>query len=115
MKQNLDRYEAYQVYLLKNGSYIMISDVDPITKLKNSDKDRYVDCKVGHKYTKNEALKNPSIVAIEDASNNIVIAIDVLSNIRCTITELRATEAIYLGKLTNDKQKDYSRILSSVL
>lgn len=114
MKTNLDRYSEYQMFLLKNGSFILIIDVDPVNKINNNENSRRCYCKIGKLHKKNDQFnKNgDNILVVEDAPDDLVVSIDVSKNATYSISELRTKEARYMGKLTKEKITELQRILS---
>lgn len=111
MKEELTRYRRGDVIVARRLDCMLILDVDPITKLKSSPKDRYVEYMLGHMHTKNEEMKNSSIFVIESESNNVVLSIDTSKRYRATIHELTFEEIAYLGHLTDDKMDKFNKFI----
>ena len=59
MKTDFERYDSQQIYLLKDGTFVYIADVDPVTRIKNDDKSRMVSCRIGHFYKKGSNFSGP--------------------------------------------------------
>lgn len=113
MKTNLDRYNEYQMFLLKNGSFILITDVDPANKINNNENSRRCYCKVGKLHKKNDQFnKNGCILVIENAPDDVAVSIDISKNVIYSISELRNKEARYMGKLSQEKIAELQRIIS---
>lgn len=109
MRNDLERYEHGQVYLLTNGDFVLITSVDELNRVNNSDKTRRCYCKLGHKYIKGEQVKDHkgNLLIIETDKDSIV-TIDTSKSVTFTITELKNKEAYYLGKLSDDKLNKYN-------
>lgn len=111
------RYEENQIYLLNDGSFVLITDVDPVTKLNATETSRRCSCRIGHPHKYNEQFKKNGeyIVVVVNEPMRQTISIDI-SNIRAfTISELRTMEAIYVGKLSETKIKEVKRMASEYI
>jgi hypothetical protein len=115
MKTELNRYTQYQIYLLNDGRFALISDIEPASKLKPDESDRRCAIKLGHKHVKGEEFRKSNIMVVENEPTNTVIAIDVSVNLNMTISSLRKSEARYTGTLTDEKIKEYNRICSEYI
>lgn len=108
MKTELERYEVNQLYLLNNGNFALIVDVDPVTRLSATENDRRVRVRIGHTRRKNEGMGAYDMI-IENAPTNSSIVIGT-SSIRVTMTEFRSMEAKYFGKLNEEATKRFAKV-----
>lgn len=115
MRNDVERYESGQLYLLKTGKFILITEVEPETKLNKGETNRRCYCKLGHCHVKGEEMKNDNIVIIENGPNGQIISIDVSESAAYSIQTLRSMEAYYVGKLSKDKLKHFNNVLSDYL
>ena len=111
MLKDLCRYNEKQIYLLKDGSFVLITGVDPITKFKKDEKSRICYCRVGHSHNKGDEFKD-CVMVVEDEPTGTVISFDFNKIANLTVKELRDKEAYYLGTLSETKLKDYERTFS---
>lgn len=112
MRTDFNKFQENQVLLLKDGTFVMITGVDPATKINNSEKTRRCYCKLGHKYKKNEQFKEKGkfICVFENEPEGQIISIDCSQMKTYTIEELRKLVAIEIGIVTEEKMKDFNRI-----
>lgn len=112
MKEELQKFRRGEVILLKSGNYALILDVDPVSKIKPTAKDRYVEAMTGHTHIKNEEMKNDRLFVIESDTFGAVITIDTTRRQRCTMADLMRYEAASLGCLTDDKMNKFNRFVN---
>ena len=105
MKTDFEKFEKGQVFLLNNGTFAYIADVDPITKLNKDDRSRMVSCRLGEFYKKSEHFKKGYSISLEDGRSGMLITIDVSKIKNISIEELDKMEVRYVGKLNQEKQK----------
>jgi hypothetical protein len=112
MRTDFEMFQKNQVLLLKDGSFILITDIDPQTKLNNTEANRRCYCKKGHKYKKNEQFKDKGkfICVFENEPENQVISIDCSEQASFTIAELRKNVSMIIGIVKDEKMKDYYKI-----
>lgn len=110
MKTDFERYDSQQIYLLKDGTFVYIADVDPVTRIKNDDKSRMVSCRIGHFYKKGSNFSGPYNITLEDQNSGPMVTIDLSKIKRFTIQELKTKELSYIGKPSDEKQKNINRL-----
>lgn len=115
MRNEIVHFEKGQVWLLSNGDFIIINDVDDITKLHSSEDDRRVHCAVGHKHIPKEEFRNDNLVIVENGPMNLVISFDISISSKKSylMSDLRKLEAKFIGSLTEEKSKIYYSRLAS--
>jgi hypothetical protein len=107
MRNDLEMFSANQVYLLKDGTFILVSDVDPVTKFANNDKSRKVHYKIGQKYDKKKVFSMTYGVEIEDASTNSQMMFDCAQSGNMSIHDLKKVVGCYLGTLNGASAKRF--------
>ena len=114
-KNDFIKYEANQVYMMKDGTVLFIVDVEPESKFKTTEKDRVIYYYKGHKHVKGEEFSNDKLVFVacpelaSFASGDTTFAIDSSKQYKCYISEFRQSEVMYIGKLKKSKLEDLSR------
>lgn len=111
---DIERYQENQLYLLKNGTYVMITDVDPPTPISHDNTSRRCTIRTGKTKKKGDEFKLDSPLVIEDISSNISIIFDMSSSRIVTIDELKSKEAYYIGTLSNKKNEEKAKLLHDV-
>lgn len=113
-KCDVVRYEEYQIYLLKNGMFVLITEIEPLTKFNNEDS-RKCYCKVGRRYKKSDQFKYQFNMVIENPAMRQMITIDVSDDRTLPMAELRDVEAMYVGKLSKEKIAEYRRLATEYI
>ena len=62
MRNEIVHFKKGQIWVLSNGEFVHINDVDEITKLHTSENDRRCYCCVGHRHLPKEEFKNENIM-----------------------------------------------------
>jgi hypothetical protein len=117
MNRDFNLFEENQVWLLTTGKFVLITDVDPVTRINSSETDRRIHCKVGRAYKKGEQfkVKNQYTVVFENEPTESSIIIDCNDSETLTISQMRKCAATLIGKLNEDALKRYKRALSEYL
>ena len=109
MKTELNRYEVNQLYLLNDGRFALIIDVDPVTKFSATENDRNLRVRYGRTRSKKDGLGGPYDMFIENEPTNTNVVITTRAE-RMSIAAFRRIEAKYFGKLTDDAAKRFAKI-----
>lgn len=106
MKNDFKKYNVGDVYLLKDGSYIMI--VGRSEGLSNA-----CDCKVGHLYRKGEQFKKDGtyLMILEDPISQCKIAMDISKTVKYSFEELNRLETHYFGSVSDEKHTEYKKLV----
>lgn len=107
LKNHINRFEDYQIYLLNDGTYALINGVQPSNKLHENEGDRICYMYRGEKHQSGNL--SPTIVTFNDAELNIIISFDMSKSDKITLRKLREKEAKYIGKLNEDALTVFSR------
>lgn len=112
----VERYEANQIFLLKDGTYILITEVQPASQSAKTAieqfNNRRLSGKLGKRYKKGEQFKKEHIMVVEAPNESATITIDASKTANMTFTELRSKEAYYIGKISGNKAEEFKRVLS---
>ena len=112
----VERYEANQIFLLRDGSYILITEVQPANQSSKTNTNQFdnrrLSGKLGKRYKKGEQFKKEHIMVVEAPNESAVVTIDASKTVNMTFAELRAKEAYYFGKLSGNKVDEFKRVLS---
>ena len=113
MKEELEKYGKGDLVLCKNGVYVLVVSVDPLSKLKRHDGERYLEYMKGFssKSTKKSNLFDSDTFTIESSRDSSVITIDTSSRYKILISDLIKNEATVLGRLSKDKLAAFDRFI----
>ena len=108
---DVERYALSQVWMMKDGTAMLILGIDPISKLRSSNKERNVRGKKVTLRSQNNALSD-KLVIFTDPASDIAYQIDLDSNISMSIKDMRNNEAGYLFSLTVSFMEKVNRQLA---
>ena len=108
MRTELEKFHENQVYLKEDGSYIWLTSVDPVNRIKSTEKDRTAFYHIGRVKKKKDEFDD-SLVIIENAPTNSVISFDISKSYSINLAALRSMCPIYIGTITDNKIKDIQR------
>lgn len=105
MRMDFNKFAENQVFLMKDGTYIIITDVSPNGR---------VEYKQGVKYTKKNLFANNSEhkIVFEDAIDNISIMIDCSKSKNGTTEELYKNVAMLVGTINKDALSRYNKVVA---
>ena len=105
---DVERYALNQVWMMKDGTAMLILGIDPISKLRSSNKDRDVSGKKVTLRSQNKTLSD-KLVIFTDPASDIIYQIDLDSSISMSIKDMRNREAGYLFSVTNSLMEKVNR------
>ena len=111
------KYEENEVYLLKSGMFILITDVAPITPLHPDDSTRIIHFIRGiMKTDQNTFVQHGqnATVSIDNPMSSQQILFYPNRSGQMTIAELKNLEVSYIGKLRTEKRALISKISSGM-
>lgn len=107
MKTEINKYSKGQVYLLKNGQFIIVNSIDELTKMNTSEKSRNVYYSIGRLHKKGDEFKSDMAFVIENEPLNTVLTFDINNSKSISIDSMRKLEASFIGTITDDVAKRY--------
>ena len=108
---DVERYALSQVWMMKDGTAILILVIDPISKLRSTNKERNVRGKKVTLRSQNKTLSD-KLVIFTDPTSDIAYQIDLDSNISMSIKDMRNREAGYLFSVTTSFMEKVNRQLT---
>lgn len=108
MKNVFEKFATNQVWLRADGTFILIKSVDPLTKIKNTDKDRMIFYITGDRRISGDEF-NDDIYIINNDSTDSDISFNMKKTLSATIASFKNMEMMYLGSLTQECIDDIVR------
>lgn len=108
---DVERYALSQVWMMKDGTAVLITGIDPISKLRSSNKERNVRGKKVTLRSQNKTLSD-KLVIFTDPTSDIIYQIDLDSNVSMSIKDMRNHEAGYLFSVTMSFMEKINRQLA---
>lgn len=105
---DVERYENGQLYLMTDGSFIYVYDVEEPSKMNHSENTRAVYGYIGVPYTKKGLFSSDTNVLIGNPQMKQQVVINVRNKIKIAISEMRRREALYIGKVSQNKRREIS-------
>ena len=108
MRTELDKFKENQVYLIEDGTFLLLISVDPVSKIKKTEKDRIAFYHVGRKKMTSDEFDD-NLFIVENEPTNSVISFDISKNYNMYLSDLRKICHTYIGTLTDSKLSDLAR------
>lgn len=112
LKNHINKFEDYQIYILNDGRFALITGVQPANKIHPSEKDRICYVYYGITHSKSNNTFDSNVFTLNDTETGAIISFDVSDNEKVSLKDLRRREAKFIGKLNDDAMLIFSRAIS---
>ena len=103
-KYHIEKYKEYEIILLKDGTYALITGVEPVGRY-TTEKTRAVYYKQGLPYRGDKSsFPDDNNIFISDTRSNVEICFNLKESIMTDVSKLISKEAFVLGTLRDDKK-----------
>ena len=108
---DLERYQPNQLWMMKDGSLFFITGIDPISKLRTSNKERTVSGRKVKPRSQDKTLSD-DLVMFTEPQSGIIYQMDIRSTINMSMKDMRNNEAAYIATLTQSMLDKVNRQLN---
>ena len=108
---DLERYQPNQLWMMKDGTLFFIISVDPISKLRSSNKDRMIAGRKVKPRSQDKTLSD-DLVMFTEPQSGIIYQMDIRSTINMSMKDMRNNEAAYIATLTQSMLDKVNRQLN---
>lgn len=108
---DLERYQPNQLWMMKDGTLFFITSVDPISKLRSSNKDRMIAGRKVKPRSQDKTLSD-DLVMFAEPQSGIIYQMDIRSTINMSMKDMRNNEAAYIATLTQSMLDKVNRQLN---
>ena len=108
---DLERYQPNQLWMMKDGTLFFITSVDPISKLRSSNKDRMIAGRKVKPRSQDKTLSD-DLGMFTEPQGGIIYQMDIRSTINMSMKDMRNNEAAYIATLTQSMLDKVNRQLN---
>ena len=111
MRNDLNKYEDYQVYVTSDGRVALLKGVQPMNRFHKNEEDRIAYVYYGTAYDKSKAFSNPDAITFENGAIKSAFTIDCSKQFEISLFAFRRQEVAYLGKLSPEAIEKFDKMI----